>query len=214
MSAEHPTPWHIEGQTIRDRDGHVVVSAVNPCNVSTRQQIVDAVNLFSLAGGAMEKPQTESPKGSTTWKGKFVPRAGEVENAPKPQAVPCRLPPDAPGTCPPSGGMASGENRGDDLGRRSATELRTPRKRCGFETDGCGLARGHGESSTLTPPESGCERDYGTHRVTGGELLTRVDKMPPRMAALTAPFPEPDRQPDVGRPQAVTLAEFRVNGRN
>ncbi len=43
MSA-HPTPWRIEGETIRDRDGGVVVSAINPCGMSTRRLIVDAVN--------------------------------------------------------------------------------------------------------------------------------------------------------------------------
>jgi hypothetical protein len=43
MSA-NPTPWHIEGETIRDRDGGVVVSALNPCTMSTRRKIVDAVN--------------------------------------------------------------------------------------------------------------------------------------------------------------------------
>ena len=43
MSA-NPTPWHIEGETIRDRDGGVVVSAINPCGMSTRRMIVDAVN--------------------------------------------------------------------------------------------------------------------------------------------------------------------------
>ena len=44
MSAEHPTPWRIEGQTIRDANGYVVVSAINPCNMSTRRLIVEAVN--------------------------------------------------------------------------------------------------------------------------------------------------------------------------
>lgn len=44
MSAEHPTPWHIEGQTIRDANGYVVVSALNPCDMATRREIVAAVN--------------------------------------------------------------------------------------------------------------------------------------------------------------------------
>ncbi len=44
MSAEHPTPWRIEGQTIRDANGYVVVSAINPCNMATRREIVAAVN--------------------------------------------------------------------------------------------------------------------------------------------------------------------------
>ncbi len=178
----HPTPWRIEGDTIRDAAGGVVVSALNPCTMSTRRKIVDAVNEHdtlkqrlkdaidiadafhkelqhvldclcyagqtksSLAGGAMEKPQTESPKGSTTWKGAFVARAGELENAPEPHAAPCRVPPDARRTSRPPAAMASGENRDGELGRRSATELRTPRKRCGFDRDGCGLADGQGES--------------------------------------------------------------------
>ena len=43
MSA-HPTPWRIEGDTIRDAAGGVVVSAINPCGMSTRRLIVDAVN--------------------------------------------------------------------------------------------------------------------------------------------------------------------------
>lgn len=43
MSA-NPTPWRIEGDTIRDASGGVVVSALNPCNMSTRRLIVDAVN--------------------------------------------------------------------------------------------------------------------------------------------------------------------------
>jgi len=44
MSAEHPTPWHLQGYTIRDAEGGVVVSAIAPCNMATRRQIVDAVN--------------------------------------------------------------------------------------------------------------------------------------------------------------------------
>ena len=44
MSTEHPTPWRIEGQTIRDADGHLVISGINPCNMATRREIVAAVN--------------------------------------------------------------------------------------------------------------------------------------------------------------------------
>ena len=40
----HPTPWRIEGDTIRDAAGGVVVSALNTCTMSTRRKIVDAVN--------------------------------------------------------------------------------------------------------------------------------------------------------------------------
>ena len=44
MSAEHPTPWHLQGYTIRDAKGGVVVSAIAPCNMATRRQIIKAVN--------------------------------------------------------------------------------------------------------------------------------------------------------------------------
>lgn len=181
MSAEHPTPWRIEGQTIRDRDGYVVVSAINPCNMSTRRLIVEAVNerdtlkqrlkdtmeiadafhnelqhvldclcyagqtKSSLAGAAMEKAQTESLKTVHSRTGEYVGRAGDLEKLLKPHAAPCRIPPSAPGTCPPSGGKADGENRGGTVGRRSATDRETPLKRCGEKPSGCGLARGHGE---------------------------------------------------------------------
>jgi len=39
-----PRPWHIEGETIRDREGGVVMSAINPANMETRSLIVRAVN--------------------------------------------------------------------------------------------------------------------------------------------------------------------------
>ena len=45
--SEHPTPWHMDGTAIRDRDGFVVVSALNPCGMSTRLMIVEAVNEYS-----------------------------------------------------------------------------------------------------------------------------------------------------------------------
>lgn len=46
MTAEpSPRPWRLEGSnTIRDADGVVVVSALNPCNRATRRLIVAAVN--------------------------------------------------------------------------------------------------------------------------------------------------------------------------
>ena len=53
--ASNPTPWHIEGQTILDADGNVVVSAINPCDMNTRRLIVHAVNAgFWLKGGKVE----------------------------------------------------------------------------------------------------------------------------------------------------------------
>ena len=85
--AENPTPWHLVGQTIRDAAGYVVVSALNPCGMATRQLIVDAVNSSSLVGGAMEKPQTESPNAGASGTGEYVPRAAEVETVGRPHAV-------------------------------------------------------------------------------------------------------------------------------
>lgn len=37
-------PLKLEGHTIWDAEGRVIVSAINPCNDKERQQIVDAVN--------------------------------------------------------------------------------------------------------------------------------------------------------------------------
>ena len=43
--AEHsPTPWRLTGQTIRDAEGGVVMSAINPADMETRRLIVAAVN--------------------------------------------------------------------------------------------------------------------------------------------------------------------------
>jgi hypothetical protein len=42
-----------------------------------------------LAAGAMENPETESPKAGASRKGKYVPREGEVEKLGKPHAVSC-----------------------------------------------------------------------------------------------------------------------------
>ena len=39
-----PRPWRIVGKAIRDRNGDVVMSALNPANMETRKLIVDAVN--------------------------------------------------------------------------------------------------------------------------------------------------------------------------
>lgn len=59
MSAEHPTPWNVEGWTIFDAKGGVVVSALNPCNKATRRQIVDAVNGSTGNMAAMRKALIE-----------------------------------------------------------------------------------------------------------------------------------------------------------
>ena len=39
-----PTPWRLHGQTIRDAEGVVVMSALNPADMTTRRLIVEAVN--------------------------------------------------------------------------------------------------------------------------------------------------------------------------
>lgn len=44
MRRANPTPWELVGQTIRDANGDVVVSAINPCDMKTRKMIVAAVN--------------------------------------------------------------------------------------------------------------------------------------------------------------------------
>ena len=47
MSRDNPEPWYIDGQTIRDANGYVVVSAINPCGMATRRRIVRAVNGYA-----------------------------------------------------------------------------------------------------------------------------------------------------------------------
>lgn len=71
---ENPTPWYIDGQTIRDAEGYVVVSAINPCGMATRRRIVEAVNeIFTLADevrpnredqGGVRAKTTESSAGT------------------------------------------------------------------------------------------------------------------------------------------------------
>ena len=39
-------PVRLEGHTIRDANGRVIVSALNPCNDAERRQIVKALNAF------------------------------------------------------------------------------------------------------------------------------------------------------------------------
>ena len=38
------TPWRIDGQAIRDAEGRVVVSAINPATMAEKRLIVKAVN--------------------------------------------------------------------------------------------------------------------------------------------------------------------------
>ena len=37
-------PLRLDGNTIRDAEGRVIVSAINPCTPDERRQIVEAVN--------------------------------------------------------------------------------------------------------------------------------------------------------------------------
>lgn len=54
MSKAHPIPWELVGQTIRDANGGVVVSAINPCDMGTRKMIVAAVNEFETTSKNLE----------------------------------------------------------------------------------------------------------------------------------------------------------------
>lgn len=51
MSDASPRPWRLAGQTIRDAEGVVVMSAINPADMETRRLIVDAVNAHGAAPG-------------------------------------------------------------------------------------------------------------------------------------------------------------------
>lgn len=44
MVEHSPTPWRLDGRTIRDAEGDVVVSTFSPANMETRRLIVEAVN--------------------------------------------------------------------------------------------------------------------------------------------------------------------------
>lgn len=122
----HPTPWYIEGQAIRDANGCVIVSAINPCDMATRRRIVDAVNELELllAAGAINNPETESPKGMHARKGEYVDRVGDLENRDKPHVAP------------------RGGNRNGSLGHRSAIDLGPggAKRQGGASRDDCGLA--------------------------------------------------------------------------
>lgn len=50
-------PLTIEGHTIRDAQGRVIVSALNPCNGEERRQIVEAVNATMRRAKAEEVRQ-------------------------------------------------------------------------------------------------------------------------------------------------------------
>lgn len=54
MSKAHPTPWELVGHTIRDANGGVVVSAINPCGMGTRKMIVAAANVLPTMNEALE----------------------------------------------------------------------------------------------------------------------------------------------------------------
>lgn len=45
-------PLQIDGATVRDAEGRVIISALNPCNMAERRQIVKAVNATAKKGGA------------------------------------------------------------------------------------------------------------------------------------------------------------------
>ena len=52
-----PRPWRLDGATIRDAEGGVVVSALNPAGMGARRLIVKAVNgLGGLPAGAEADP--------------------------------------------------------------------------------------------------------------------------------------------------------------
>ena len=149
-------PFEARGRDVIDRLGCVVAQFLPGEQIKTQLGIIPAAdaiaaalntfcNSSSLAAGAMENPETESLKTVHSRTGEYVPRAGEVENTLKPHGMPCVVPPFAPGTCPPSGGKANGENRDGDPTRRGETDRETHRKMCGEKPSGFGLARGHGE---------------------------------------------------------------------
>lgn len=45
-------PLEIVGAAVRDAEGRVIISALNPCNMQERRQIVAAVNATAKEGGA------------------------------------------------------------------------------------------------------------------------------------------------------------------
>lgn len=51
----NPPPWKLDGDTIRDASGGVVISAINPCNTAVRKMIVESVNTLAALKDAGEK---------------------------------------------------------------------------------------------------------------------------------------------------------------
>ena len=47
-------PLYIDGATVRDATGRVIISALNPCTMAERRQIVRAVNGSAAALDALE----------------------------------------------------------------------------------------------------------------------------------------------------------------
>ena len=51
----NPPPWKLDGDTIRDASGGVVISAINPCNTAVRKMIVESVNAMAALKEAGDK---------------------------------------------------------------------------------------------------------------------------------------------------------------
>lgn len=55
MKCFNPPPWKLDGDTIRDVNGDVVISAINPCNTAVRKMIVESVNTMAALKEAGDK---------------------------------------------------------------------------------------------------------------------------------------------------------------
>ena len=51
----NPPPWKLDGDVIRDVNGDVVISAINPCNTAVRKMIVESVNAMAALKEAGDK---------------------------------------------------------------------------------------------------------------------------------------------------------------
>lgn len=51
----NPPPWKLDGDTIRDVNGDVVISSINPCNTAVRKMIVESVNTLAALKEAGDK---------------------------------------------------------------------------------------------------------------------------------------------------------------
>ena len=73
----NPPPWKLDGDTIRDVNGNVVISSINPCNTAVRKMIVESVNAMAAlkeAGDKLGRYYTpEAILANPPWK------SGEVE---------------------------------------------------------------------------------------------------------------------------------------